>query len=154
MDHFYVTLPSDSSGYHFPANTIADFRTKLATPLELEHGILKVGLIEISYPKGYKKRFLHNTLRLDSEEITFPVKHYESVFDLLTNVPRFYEPSIKENFVRVFSNYINKYQEQSEELFNSCREENSIMVDENLVSYFPTRVYNGIDDLAETNPAN
>jgi len=30
------------------------------------------------------------------------------------------------------------------------------MIDENLVSYFPARVYNGIDDLAETimNPAN
>jgi len=100
MDHFYVTLPSDSSNYYFPGNTIADFRTKLATPLELEHGKWEVGLIEISYPKGYKKRSLHNTLRLDSEEITFPVKHYESVFDLLTNVPRFYEPSIKRKFRR------------------------------------------------------
>ena len=96
------------------------------------------------------------TLHLVSEEITFPVKHYESVFDLLTNVPRFYEPSINGNFVRVFTNYINKYQKQSEELFNSCRGENSIMVDEHLVSNFPARVYNGIDDLAETimNPAN
>ena len=42
MHHFYVTLPSDSSGYYFPANTIADFRTKLATPLELEHDKLEV----------------------------------------------------------------------------------------------------------------
>jgi len=150
MDHFYVTLPSDSSGYYFPANTIANFRTKLATQLELEQGKWEVGLIKISYPIGYKKRSLHNTLGLDSEEKTFPVKHYESVFDLLTNVPRFYELSIKGNVVRVFSNYINKYQKQSEELFNSCRGENSMMVDENLVSYFPARVYNGIEDLAET----
>jgi len=37
MDNFYVTLPSDSFGYYFPVNSIADFRTKLATPLELEH---------------------------------------------------------------------------------------------------------------------
>ena len=65
MDHFYVTLPSDSSGYYFPSNTIADFRTKLATPLELEHSNWEVGIIEISYPKGYKKWCLHNTLRLD-----------------------------------------------------------------------------------------
>jgi len=54
MDHFYVTLPSNSSVYYFSANTKADFRTKLATPLEFEHGKLEVGLIEISYPKGYK----------------------------------------------------------------------------------------------------
>ena len=78
MDHFYVPWPSDSSGYYFPANTIGDFRTKLATPLELEHDKWEVGLVEISYPKGYKMRSLHNALRLDSEEIIFPVEHYES----------------------------------------------------------------------------
>ena len=87
MGNFYITLPCDSSGYYFPANTIADFRTKRATPLKLEHDKWEVELVEISCPKGYKKRFLHNTLRLDSEEITFPVKHYESMFYLVTNMP-------------------------------------------------------------------
>ena len=149
-------MPSDISGYYFPANTIADFRTKLATPLEFERDRWEVGVIKISYPKGYIKRSLYNTLRLDSEKIIFPVKHYEPVLDLLTNVPQFYDPSINENFVRIFSNYINKYQRQSEELFSSCRGENSIMVNENLVSYFPGLVYNGIEDLADKimNPAN
>ena len=118
MDRFYITLPSDSSGYYFPANTIADFRSKLATPLELEHEKWEVGLVEISYPKGQERRFLHNTIRLDSEEITFPVKHYESMFDLLTNIPGYLEPSIKANFILKFSEYINNYQEQSNELFN------------------------------------
>jgi hypothetical protein len=44
----------------------------------------------------------------------------------------------------------------SKKLFNSCYEDNSIRIDENVVSYFPTRVYNGIEDLAETimNPAS
>ena len=37
------------------------------------------GLFEISYPKGYKKSFLHNTIRLDLKEIIFPVKQYKSV---------------------------------------------------------------------------
>jgi len=54
MDHVHVTLPSDSSSYYFPANTIAHFITKLATAHQFEHGKLEVGLIEISYPKGYK----------------------------------------------------------------------------------------------------
>jgi hypothetical protein len=48
MDHFYVTLPSD-----FPHNTIANVKTKLATPIELEHDKWEVGLVELSYPKGY-----------------------------------------------------------------------------------------------------
>jgi len=52
MDHFYVTLPSGILAYCFPANTIADWRTKLATPLELEHDKWEVGLVDISYPKG------------------------------------------------------------------------------------------------------
>ena len=73
-----------------------------------------VGLVEVSYPKGYKKRFLNNTLRLDSEEITFPLKHYESMFHLLTNMLRLFEPSIKANIIRIFSEYINKYQEQKD----------------------------------------
>jgi len=51
----------------------------------------------------YKKRFLHNTLRLDSEEIIFPVKHYEHLFDLI-NIPQLFEPSLNENFIRIFSN--------------------------------------------------
>ena len=72
------------------------------------------------------------------------------MFDLLTNIPRYYEPSLNENFLSTFSNYINKYQKESDVLFNSCRGGNSIMIHENLVSYFPARLYNGIDDLAET----
>ena len=151
MDHFYVTLPSDSSAYYFPANTIAEFRTKLATPLELELDTWEVGLVEVSYPKGYKKRFLHNTLRFDSVEFKFPLKGNESVFDFLTNISRFYERSINESFIRIFSNYINKLEGQSKVLYNSCRGENTVMVNEHLVSYFPARTNNYINDLAEKN---
>ena len=84
MDHFYVILPSDSSAYYFPGNTIANFRTNW-----LQHSSLNM-----IHGKLDKKRFLHNTLRLDSEESVFSVKHYEAVFDILTNIPTFYESSI------------------------------------------------------------
>jgi len=80
--------------------------------------------------------FLHKTLPLDSEEVIFPVKHYESLFDLLTNIPQFFEPSINENFICIFSYHIKKFQGQSIELFHSCRVDNAIMFNENLVSYF------------------
>jgi len=99
---------------------------------------------------------LHSTLRLGSEDIIFPVKHFEFVFDLLTNITKFFEPSANENFIRIFSNYINKYEGQSNDLFKSCRGENSVMVKENLASYFPSRACDSIDDLEETimNPVN
>ena len=52
MDQFYVTLPSDNSANFFRNNTIAGFRTKLATPIELEPDKWEVGLVEMSYPRG------------------------------------------------------------------------------------------------------
>ena len=64
--------------------------------------------------------------------------------------------SANENFIRIFSNYINKYECQINDLFKSCRGENSINVKIYIVSYFPSRAYDSIDDLAETirNPTN
>ena len=106
MEYFYGTFPSDSTGYYFPSNTIANFKTKLTTPTEFEPKKRKVRLVDIYYPKGYKKLFLLNTLRLESAEISFPVKHYESVYDL-TN---FWEPYKKEKFIITFSEYINNYE--------------------------------------------
>ena len=100
-------MRSDSSGC-FPANRIADFRTKLATPLELEYDRWEVVLVEISYPKGYKKRFWHITLLFGMDETIFTLKYLDSVFDLLTNIPQSFEPSVNENFTPIFSNCINK----------------------------------------------
>jgi len=156
MDNFYLTLPSDSSGYYYPANTIANFTTKLATPLELQPNKWEVGLVEISYPNGYKKHFRHNTIRLDSQEVIFPVKDFVSMLDL-TNIPDLLEPFKKESFMRIYSEYLNKYTEEpSKQLFNSCYRENSVKIDNHVVSHFPASVYNILEDLAETiiNPAN
>jgi hypothetical protein len=45
--------------------------------------------------------------------------------------------------------------EPSKQLLNACYGENSLKISEQVVSYFPKRVYNGLEDLAETimNPA-
>jgi hypothetical protein len=80
-----VVLPSDSSGHYFPRNTIANFRTKLATPIELEPNVWEAGLVEISYPKGYKKQPLNNTLKVNSMEIKFPVRHCTSLHDFFNS---------------------------------------------------------------------
>ena len=65
MDHFNTTLPSESSSYYFSLNAVANFRTKLVTTIELDTNKWQVGLIEMSYAKGYKNRLLHDTIRLD-----------------------------------------------------------------------------------------
>ena len=68
------------------------------------------------------------------------------------------EPSRKERFMPIFSKYLNKYTEEepSTQLFNSCYGVNSVKIDNHIVSHFPARKYNGLEDLAETimNPAN
>ena len=124
----------------------------MVTPIDLQPDKLEFGLSEIYYPKGYKKLFLLNTVPLDSEGISFPVKHHESVYDLLTHLPYFWEPYKKDKFISTFSEYINKYEpynKSSNELINSCIEENSLRIRDNVVSHFPNRVYNGLEDLAE-----
>jgi len=58
----------------------------------------------------------------------------------------------------IFSKYLNKYTEEepSTQLFNSCYGENSVKIDNHIVSHFPARIYNELEDLALTimKPAN
>jgi hypothetical protein len=112
MDSFYVTLPSDSSSLYYPNNAIANYTTELAAPLDFEPIKWKVGLVNISYPDGYKKPFRHNILRLDSQNIPFPVRHYESMLDLVNNIPELNDPSKKQTFMRIFGDYLNTYVQQ------------------------------------------
>jgi hypothetical protein len=86
----------------------------------LQHSKSDVGLVEISYPNGYKKRFRHNPIRLDSQEIIFLVKDYQSMLDHLTKIPNLFVPSKKEKFMRIFSKYLNKYTEKEEETISNC----------------------------------
>jgi hypothetical protein len=80
------------------------------------------------------------------------------MLDLLRNIPELLEPSKKEKFKRLFSKYLNKFTEEEtiKQLFNSCYRENSVKINNHIVSHLPARIYNGLEDLAETimNPAN
>jgi hypothetical protein len=161
MESFYVVLPSDSSGNYFPLNTIANFRTKLASPIELENSRWEVGLVEISYPKGYKKKqLLHNIIRLDAMEIRFSVKNYKSLYELFVTLKRHFKSADeKENFVTHFNKYLNKHVPSdgyTTNILGVCYGQNSLKVGENLISHFPVRVYNGLEDLVATimAPAN
>jgi len=60
------------------------------------------------------------------------------VYDLLTNVPHFWEPYKKEQFSSTFSEYINKYvprDKSNMELINSCIANNSLMIGENYLTF-------------------
>ena len=96
-------------------------------------------LIEISYPKGYKKRIQQNILRLGSAEIKFPVRQYKSQHDLIITVAEFLESSEREEFIATFNGHINKYLHSDEfttDLFKTCYEENSVQIDNKVVSHF------------------
>jgi hypothetical protein len=149
MDHFYVTLPSDSSADYFPNNTIANFTTKLTMPIELKHDEWEVGLVEISYPTGYRTRTRHRTLRVDSVTIDFPVKHYDSMTDLALQLSTHYKKSSKEldKFYTAFDKVLKPYKmpnEVTEELSSSGYDDNSVQLKDSIVSHFPVKTYNGL----------
>lgn len=52
MNHFYITLPSDSSEKYFPDNTVAHFTTRLPHRIRLD-GEYEVGLAEFIYPYSW-----------------------------------------------------------------------------------------------------
>jgi len=153
MEHFYVVLPSDSSSYYFPRNTIANFRTKLATPIEIEHDKWEVGLIEISYPRGYKKKLQQNILLSGSQEIKFPVQHYRSMVDLIGTLSPFLKTSEKNEFVTIYNTHLDNFiplDGPATLPLRECAGQNSFQVEENVVSHFPVRAYNGLEDLVST----
>jgi hypothetical protein len=51
-DHFFVTLPSDSSAKYYPNNTVARFVTKLPETIRLQ-GQYEMTLVEIIYPHNW-----------------------------------------------------------------------------------------------------
>jgi hypothetical protein len=52
MNHFYLTLPSDSSKKYYPENTTACFKTKLSDRIDLD-GEYEVGLAQLIYPRSW-----------------------------------------------------------------------------------------------------
>ena len=70
MDHFYVTLSSDSSGYYFARNTIANFRNKLATPIKLESDKWEVRLVEITQMIQEAPAKQYHTFRFDINQVS------------------------------------------------------------------------------------
>jgi hypothetical protein len=51
-DHFFVTLPSDSSAKYYPNNTVARFVTKLPETIRLQ-GQYEMALVEIIYSHNW-----------------------------------------------------------------------------------------------------
>jgi hypothetical protein len=51
-DHFFVTLPYDSSAKYYPNNTVARFVTKLPETIRLQ-GQCEMALVEIIYPHNW-----------------------------------------------------------------------------------------------------
>ena len=95
---FYVTLPSDGSMDVFQENTVTNYRTKLAQPVELS-GEWEVGLVEIQYPHSWLNvREGENTLvyyMVDEKDegsgreyeiVKISAGHYKDVLHLLKSL--------------------------------------------------------------------
>lgn len=85
MNHFYLTLPSDSSFKSYPDNTVARFVTKLPDRVRLD-GDYEVGLSELIYPHSWfnvdnsRKKFwigVGHPLSTDLQEYYIKSSFYE-----------------------------------------------------------------------------
>ena len=85
---FYLTLPSNSSMEYFPANTLTNFKTKLAQPIELT-GEWEVALSEFQYPRSWYN------LRKGLDSHIYHRSGGEGYF-LSSGVPHGYYRSVKE----------------------------------------------------------
>ena len=85
---FYLTLPSNSSMEYFPANTLTNFKTKLAQPLELT-GEWEVALSEFQYPRSWYN------LRKGFDSHIYADSGGQGYF-LTSTVPHGYYPTVKE----------------------------------------------------------
>ena len=82
MSSFYVQLPSNSSMEYFPNNTVANFKTQLRQPIELD-GEWEVGLSELVTPTQWKNVddegnnfFSAKEAEAWSEQFTIPPGYY------------------------------------------------------------------------------
>ena len=86
---FYLTLPSNSSMENFPDNTLTNFKTKLAQPIELI-GEWEVALSELQYPRSWYN------LRKSENHIHCDVNGSGRGYFLTSFVPFGYYPTIKQ----------------------------------------------------------
>lgn len=93
-NHFFVTLPSDSSAAYYPNNTVARFVTKLPETIRLE-GRYEMALAEIIYPHTWHNVEGDNWIAFDyevamSEKVHIPPGYYEdgtALVDRLNQAP-------------------------------------------------------------------
>ena len=86
---FFVTLPSNSSLDHFPANNPSEFKTKLAQPIALR-GHWEVALAEIQYCQSWNNvtmemNFYYGTVQRP-RKLTIATGHYDTVDDVLSEI--------------------------------------------------------------------
>ena len=93
MSRFYLTLPSNSSMDYYPENTVAQYRTKLISTIELD-GEWEVGLTEISIPSNVHnviEGYCYYNLYLAGEfirRINLTPGHYRRMRELMEDLHR------------------------------------------------------------------
>ncbi len=78
MNHFYLTLPSDSSSEFYPENTAASFKTKLSERIDLD-GDYEFGLAQLIYSHSwfnfnntderYRVHFKRNADKVEEDDL-------------------------------------------------------------------------------------
>ena len=93
MDHFYITLPSNSSLQYYGLQPMSNYRTRLAKAIHLDVAEWEVGLAEFIYPITWhnirKATFRVKAHKNDTwtwREGQLPDGHYNDVQNLVDNL--------------------------------------------------------------------
>jgi len=90
MDHFYITLPSNSSHQYYGMQNMSNYKTKLAKDINLNVSEWEVGLAEFIYPNSWKniREGSFKVRKLENNKWIYrngqvPDKKYENAEDLI-----------------------------------------------------------------------
>ena len=90
MDHFYITLPSNSSHQYYGMQPMSNYKTKLAKDINLNVSEREVGLAEFIYPNSWNniREGSFKVRKIENNKWIYrngqvPDKKYENAEDLI-----------------------------------------------------------------------
>jgi hypothetical protein len=83
----------------------------------------------------------------------FPAQHNKSIIDLIATLSPILKTSENNEFVTILNTHlenITTFDGPDTLSLRECAKENTFQIEENVVSHFPVRTYNELDDLDST----
>jgi len=151
MSHFYLTLPSNSSGKYYSKNTLTCFTTRLHSSVSLE-GEWEVGLAEVSFPKTwYTIQRKGTAMNITCKDCTGVVPDFQgdvaipSEYSIDLNIPPGYYETVKD-VTDQLNTYVRKLFSSPVKVWQTDNKDNAIYAEKFIGdTYWPSFKYNDVN---------